>query len=118
LTVSLGEFGIILSLPLWFQYVREMDALHAGLALLPLAVGSFFASGSVHSMSKHLSPVQMVRLGLTLEILALASLAVLIRPESSGWITGIPLFVYGMGVGFATAQLTQVILSDVPVEES
>ena len=28
------------------------------------------------------------------------------------------LFVYGMGVGFATAQLTGVILSEVPVAES
>ncbi len=118
LTVSLGEFGIILSIPLWLQYVQGMDALQAGLALLPLAVGSFVASGSVHSMSKYLSPVQMVRLGLTMEIVGLAALAFMVRPDSSSWVTGIPLFIYGMGVGFATAQLTQVILSDVPVEES
>ncbi len=30
----------------------------------------------------------------------------------------IPLFVYGIGVGFATAQLTSIVLSDVPVERS
>ncbi len=118
LTVSLGEFGLILSLPLWFQYARGMDALDAGLALLPLAVGSFLASGGVHSLSKRLSAVQLVRLGLTLEIAALASLALLIRPGSSLWVTGVPLFVYGMGVGFATAQLTQLILADVPVDRS
>ena len=118
LTVSLGEFGIILSLPLWFQYVRDMDALDAGLALLPLAVGSFLASGGVHSLSKRMTPVQLVRMGLTLEIAALASLAVLLRPGSSTWVTSVPLFVYGMGVGFATAQLTQLILADVPVDRS
>lgn len=118
LTVSLGEFGLILSLPLWFQYVSGMDALQAGLALLPLAVGSFLASGSIHSLSKHLSPVQMVRLGIVLEILSLAALAVLIRPDSTIWVTGVPLFFYGMGVGFATAQLTQLILADVPLDRS
>ena len=118
LTVSLGEFGIILSLPLWFQYVRGMDALDAGLALLPLAIGSFLASGGVHSLSKRMTPVQLVRMGLALEIAALASLAVLLRPGSSTWVTSVPLFVYGLGVGFATAQLTQLILADVPVDRS
>ena len=118
LTVSLGEFGLILSLPLWFQYVLGMDALQAGLALLPLAVGSFVASGSVHSLSKRLTPVQMVRLGILLEIVSLAVMAVLIRPDSTLWVTGVPLFFYGLGVGFATAQLTQLILVDVPVDKS
>src|SRR5690606_38560509 len=70
LTVSLGEFGLILSLPLWFQFALGMDALQAGLALLPLAVGSFLASGMIHRLSTWLSPVQMVRLGVILEILS------------------------------------------------
>src|SRR5690606_40401593 len=50
LTVALGEFGLILSLPLWFQFALGLDALQAGLALLPLAVGSFIASGSIRSL--------------------------------------------------------------------
>lgn len=118
LTVSLGEFGLILSLPLWFQYALGLDALQAGLALLPLAVGSFVASGMVAPLSRRLPAVQLVRLGIVLEILSLAALALLIRPDSSLWTTGVPLFFYGMGVGFATAQLTQLILADVPVEKS
>ncbi|PRI12421.1 MFS transporter [Leucobacter massiliensis] len=118
LTVSLGEFGLILSLPLWFQYARDMDALHAGLALLPLAVGSFVASGAIQPLSRHLTAVQLVRLGLVLEIGALVALALLIRPDGSLWVTGVTLFVYGAGVGFATAQLTQLILADVPMEKS
>ncbi|MCP2366930.1 EmrB/QacA subfamily drug resistance transporter [Agromyces flavus] len=118
LTVSLGEFGLILSLPLWFQYVLGMDALQAGLALLPLAVGSFVASGAVRPLSRYLSPVRMVRLGIALEIISLAVMAILIRPDSTAWVTGVPLFFYGIGVGFATAQLTQLILVDVPLDKS
>ncbi|WP_260980504.1 MFS transporter [Microbacterium paludicola] len=118
LTVSLGEFGLILSLPLWFQYARGMDAFQAGLALLPLAIGSFLASGAVSSLSKRMTPVQLVRLGIVLEIVSLAAMALLIRSDSTLWVTGVPLFFYGMGVGFATAQLTQLILVDVPVDRS
>src|SRR5690554_863927 len=79
LTVSLGEFGLILSLPLWFQYARGMNALEAGLALLPLAVGAFLASGSVASLAKRMTSVQLVRTGLVLEIASLTALALLIR---------------------------------------
>lgn len=118
LTVSLGEFGLILSLPLWFQNVLGLDALHAGLALVPLAAGSFVASGSIQALSRRLPAVRLVQLGLVLEILGVGLLALLLRPDSSTWLTSALLFVYGIGVGFATAQLTQVVLADVPVERS
>lgn len=118
LVVSMGEFGLILSLPLWFQNVAGLSTLKAGVALVPLAVGSFVASGAVSGLSKRFSPLQMVRVGLVLEILGIAGLAALIRVDSSLWVTSVTLFVYGMGVGFATSQLTSIILRDVPVERS
>src|SRR5690606_20191707 len=118
LIVSFGEFGLILSLPLWFQNVLGFTAFEAGLALVPLAVGSFLASGAVAGLSRRLAPVVVVRIGLGLEITAIAALALLIRPDSSAWLTSPVLFVYGLGVGLATAQLTSVVLADVPVERS
>ena len=118
LIVSFGEFGLILSLPLWFQNVLGYTAFQAGLALLPLAVGSFLASGAVAGLSRRLAPILVVRIGLGLEILAIAALALLIRPDSSAWLTSSLLLVYGMGVGLATAQLTSVVLADVPVARS
>ncbi|KAD4060243.1 DHA2 family efflux MFS transporter permease subunit [Arthrobacter yangruifuii] len=118
LIVSFGEFGLILSLPLWFQNVLGYSAFQAGLALLPLALGSFLASGGVTSLARIFRPVVVVRMGLGLEILAIASLALLIAPDSTAWLTSPILLVYGMGVGLATAQLTSVILADVPVAKS
>lgn len=118
LIVSFGEFGLILSLPLWFQNVLGFTAFQAGLALLPLAVGSFLASGAVAQLSRRLSAVVVVRIGLVLEIAAIATLALLLRPDSTAWLTSPALLVYGMGVGLATAQLTSVVLADVPLERS
>ncbi len=118
LIVSFGEFGLILSLPLWFQNVLGFTAFEAGLALLPLAVGSFVASGAVAALSRRVPAIVVVRIGLVLEIAAIAALAALIRPDSSAWLTSPALFVYGIGVGLATAQLTSVVLADVPVERS
>jgi len=42
----------------------------------------------------------------------------LISTSVNGLILAAPLFVYGIGVGFATAQLTSIVLSDVPVDRS
>lgn len=118
LIVSFGEFGLILSLPLWFQNVLGYTAFQAGLALVPLAAGSFLASGAVAALSRRLSPILVVRIGLCLEILAIGALALLIRPDSTAWLTSPILLVYGMGVGLATAQLTSVVLAEVPVARS
>ena len=118
LVISLGEFGLILSLPLWLQFVLGFDALQTGLVLLALAIGSFFASGIVGATSGRIRPVVMVRVGILAEMIGVAWVAFIIAPDA-GWGWLVPaLFVYGFGVGLATAQLTGVILQDVPVSLS
>ncbi|WP_144718213.1 MFS transporter [Agrococcus jejuensis] len=118
LIVSLGEFGIILSLPLWLQGVLGYDALQTGTVLLALAIGSFVASGFAGAFGSRLPAVRIVRVGLLAEVVGLVGVAVAIRPDSP-WYAIVPgLFVYGFGVGLATAQLTNVVLQDVPVDRS
>ncbi len=118
LIVSLGEFGLLFALPLWFQNVRGYTAFETGLVLLALATGSFTASGLGAALGRTRSPVFIVRLGIVLEIVGIAGIALLLRPDSSWLVTAPLLFAYGIGVGFATAQLTGVVLADVPVERS
>ncbi len=118
LIVSLGEFGLLFALPLWFQNVLGYTAFQTGLVLLALAGGSFVASGLGAAIGRTRSPVFIVRLGIALEITGIAGIALLLRPDSSWLLTAPLLFVYGVGVGFATAQLTGVVLADVPVERS
>jgi EmrB/QacA subfamily drug resistance transporter len=118
MVISLGEFGIILSLPLWLQFVVGYDALQTGFVILALAVGAFMASGLAGGLGSRVTPVRMVQLGIILEVIGVAGVGFSISPTST-WINVVPwLFVYGLGVGLATAQLTNVILKDVPVQES
>ncbi|MET0590321.1 MAG: DHA2 family efflux MFS transporter permease subunit, partial [Naasia sp.] len=114
LIVSLGEFGIILSLPLWLQNVLGYDALQTGFVLLALAVGSFVASGVAGATSGRISPVSIVRLGLLAELIGVAGIGLVIGTSTPWWAIAPFLFVYGIGVGLATAQLTGVVLADVP----
>ncbi|GAA3473061.1 DHA2 family efflux MFS transporter permease subunit [Nonomuraea roseola] len=116
--IGLGEFGIMAVLPLWLQFTLGYSALQAGLALVPLAVGSFVASGASFGMASALSPLALVRLGLALEVVGLAGLGLIATPDSAWWPISLALLVYGVGVGFASAQVTNVVLADVPADSA
>jgi EmrB/QacA subfamily drug resistance transporter len=118
MVVALGEFGIILSLPLWLQNVLGYDALQTGFVLVVLAVGSFVASGFAGAFSGRLAPVWVVRGGILSEIIGIAIIGIVVAVDTPWWAICIGLFIYGFGVGLATAQLTGVVLADVPVQRS
>ena len=118
LIVSLGEFGIILSLPLWLQNVLGYDALQTGFILLALAGGAFIASGAAGVTSGRVPAVWVVRVGILAEIAGLLIIGFVIAVDTPWWHTALGLLVYGFGVGLATAQLTGVVLAEVPVAQS
>ncbi|OZD84779.1 MFS transporter [Rhodococcus sp. 05-339-2] len=114
LLIGLGEFGIIAVLPLWLQFTLGYSAVQAGAMLVPIAIGSFVASGASFGLAASLSPLNLVRIGLGLEVVGLAGLGFVAAVDSPWWHIAIVLFFYGIGVGFATAQVTNVVLDDVP----
>ncbi|MDA3022412.1 MAG: DHA2 family efflux MFS transporter permease subunit [Actinomycetota bacterium] len=116
--VSLGELGLLFTLPLFLQAVRGYNALESGFILLALAVGSFIASGAGAPISQRVGPVRVLQLGMALEVIGILGLGFVISPEVTGWGMAPWLFLYGLGVGFATAQLTGVVLSEIPVVDS
>lgn len=118
LIVSLGEFGVIFVIPLFLQNVLGMSALGAGLVILALAAGAMVSGGVAAPVSRKLGGHRIVQLGMVLEIAGILWFAFVVAPGVSPWVFAAPLAVYGLGVGFATAQLTNVALQDVPVAES
>ncbi|GEM32717.1 MFS transporter [Nocardia neocaledoniensis NBRC 108232] len=118
LIIGLGEFGIVAVMPLWLQFTLGYSAVQSGLALVPIAIGSFIASGASFGMAGKASPLNMVRLGLALEVVGLAALAFFAATDSSWWAISLILCVYGIGVGFATAQVTNVVLAEIPENDN
>jgi len=116
--VSLGEFGLLFALPLFLQAVIGLSAFQVGLTVLALAVGSFFAAPIAAGLANRFGPRQVVTLGMALEAVGIFLTGALLSRDLNVLLLVPPLFVYGMGVGFATAQLTSVVLSDVPPEVS
>jgi EmrB/QacA subfamily drug resistance transporter len=116
--VSLGEFGLLFALPLFLQAVLGYSAFETGLVFLSLAVGAFFAAPAAASLARRFGPRWVVTTGMVLEAVGIVTTTVLISASVTGLQLVVPLFVYGIGVGFATAQLTSIVLSDVPIARS
>jgi len=117
-TVSLGEFGLLFVLPLFLQAVIGYNAFETGLVFLSLAAGSFLAAPLATMLTRRYGGRRVVTTGMALEAVGILATTLLISTDVTGLQLLVPLFVYGMGVGFATAQLTSIVLSDVPVRES
>ncbi|MCL3837058.1 MFS transporter [Aeromicrobium duanguangcaii] len=118
LIVALGEFGLLFTLPLLLQGALGYTALQTGWIILALAMGTFLISSVLPRLSDQLSQRSVVQIGLALETVAVGALALLISRNVPAWHLVVCLFVYGVGVGMATAQLTSLLLKDVPVDES
>lgn len=118
LIVALGEFGLLFVLPLYLQGALGLSALDTGAALIPLALGTLIAGGLTPLLAPRLGPRGVVQLGLVLEVVGIGALGLLLSATLSVWQVIPWLFIYGVGVGFATAQLTGVILTEVPVQAS
>ena len=115
LIISMGEFGILFAIPLWLQNVVGLSPISSGLVILWLAAGAFLASGIGGALSGKLPPARAVQIGVGLELIGVLGVALFSSTEA-GWIILAPLlFIYGVGIGLATAQLTGVIMVDVPM---
>ena len=118
LIVALGEFGLLFTLPLLLQNALGYSALGTGVLIVSLAAGTFLVSGLTPRLTARLGGRGVVRIGLGLEAAAVGGLALTLSSSLSGWAIAGWLFLYGVGVGMATAQLTSVILAEIPVAQS
>ncbi|MFY9820051.1 MAG: MFS transporter [Thermoanaerobaculia bacterium] len=116
--VMLSQNGVIFSLPVFLQSVRNLDAFHTGLMLLPMSILLFIVSPAAAALSRAVPPKRLVQMGLGVNFAALLLMY---------WALGIDiplkmlvpgLALYGMGLGMVLSQVNNLTLSSVPVEEA
>ncbi len=116
--VSLGEFGLLFVVPLFLQGVLGYSAFDTGLVLLGLAAGAFVAGPSAGMLASRIGPKWVVTAGMALEAAGIFWIGAVFSPDLGGWDLVPALVVYGIGVGLATAQLTNVALAQIPPDRS
>lgn len=116
--VAVGEFALIFVLPLYLVSARGLSVLESGFVLAAMAIGAFIAGAQARHLAARIGPPAVVLLGLGLEVVGIAVMSFLLAPSVSVWVMTIPLVVYGLGLGLASAQLTSLVLADVPTTQS
>ncbi len=116
--VAAGEFALLFVLPLYLVYAMQLTIMQTGWVLAAMAIGAFVAGAGARHLAARLGPARVVTVGLLLELGAAVAAALVIGNAPSVWAITVLLAVYGLGLGLAAAQLTSVVLHDVPVAQS
>ena len=111
--VQAGEVGLLFVLPYALQSALGYGPMEAGLLLAATAAGALSAAPLAGPLSRRYSARAQISTALVVEASAVSCLFVALGP-GRGWMIAGALFVYGAGLGLATAQLTQLFLSTVP----
>jgi EmrB/QacA subfamily drug resistance transporter len=116
--LAMGQLGLIFILPIFLQDAKHLSAERNGLWMLPLGLFIILGAQAGGRLTRRVGVTSVVRLGLALETMGLVLVALAIKPDIS-FLGLLPGFVFfGLGIGFASSQLTNVVLSDIDKNKS
>jgi EmrB/QacA subfamily drug resistance transporter len=116
--IQAGEFAIMFVLPLYLINVRGLKMIPTGALIATMGLGAIVSGGLARLVTARIGSAHTVQLGLVIEILSVFGIMFLMRPGISvAWML-VPMVLYGFGLGFAAAQLTSLVLAEVPVAQS
>lgn len=116
--LALGQLGLIFALPIFLQDAKHLSAERNGLWMLPLGLFIIMGAQVGGRLTRVAGVTAVVRLGLCCETAGLVVIGLAIRPTIT-FLALLPGFVlFGLGVGFASSQLTNVVLSDIDPDKS
>ena len=116
--VAVGEFALLFVLPLYLVFALRLSIMASGWVLAAMALGAFVAGSGARHLAVRLGPARVVVLGLALELVAVVGSALLLEFAPGAVGLAALLAVYGLGLGLASAQLTSLVLRDVPTAQS
>lgn len=104
--------GIGFMLSLYLQYIRELDASHAGLIFIPQAVVQSVASVWSGKLSSRYEPAKIATTGMVIIVVGLLGLTMVTTTTPLLMLIGMMLFL-GVGFGIFSAPNTNVIMGSV-----
>ncbi|MEI6478323.1 MAG: MFS transporter [bacterium] len=116
--MSLGQAGLIFSVPVFLQSVRGYSAFDTGLSFLPMSIMLLIVAPLGAFLSARVEPKRLIQLGLLINIVAVFVLRQGFSVDATVWSMVPGLSLYGMGMGLVMSQINNLTLSAVSVEEA
>ncbi|HEU5333407.1 MAG TPA: MFS transporter [Actinocrinis sp.] len=98
--VSFAMFGLLFTVPQFFQDVRGTDAMSAGVQLLPMIFGLVLGAAAADRLVAAAGPAVTVAVGFTLMAAGLG-VGTATHADSGAWFTATWIGLIGIGLGFA-----------------
>jgi EmrB/QacA subfamily drug resistance transporter len=115
---TLSMTGIIFSLPIFYQSVLGLDALHTGFGLLPMSLAVMVGAPFSLKLTHRFTPKVIIMIGLALSLIGATLLRSAFSVDATIWSFAPGLALFGVGMGFGFSQLSNLTLSAVSVKQS
>lgn len=115
---TLGMVGIIFIMPVFFQAVEGLDALHTGYALLPMSLSLLVVGPLSGFLNRWITPKRLIQVGLVIISLGIVVLQSLLKVGATAGSLAPGLALYGIGMGFIMAQVSNLTLSAVSLSQA
>ena len=116
--ITLGQVGLIFSLPVFLQAVLRLDAFSTGIALLPLSITILLMAPLSGILSNKIPPKFIILTGLVFDIIAMIVLRASISTTATVTDLIPGLVIFGMGMGMVMAQISNLTLSSLPTHQA
>jgi len=118
LVLAMGQLGLSFVLPVFLQNGKHLSAARNGLWLLPTGLFVIVGAQLGGRLIRRFGATVVVRLGLLMYATGVFLVLRAINLDLTAWGLLPGLACYGAGIGFAGAQLANVVLSEIPNESS
>ncbi|HSO95197.1 MAG TPA: MFS transporter [Acidimicrobiia bacterium] len=118
IVLAMGQLGLLFVLPVFLQDGKHLSAETNGLWVLPTGLFIIVGAQVGGRLTRRIGTTSVARTGLVLETIGLVSIAFAISPRLT-FLSLLPGFAfYGVGIGFASSQLTNIVLSAIRKEKA
>lgn len=115
--INLTFFGVVFVLSIYFQTILHYDAIHTGLAFIPLTAVMTLSSLTSARIAKRISALSIMTTGLVLQVVGFALLSQ-VTPESSFWLLNGALIIVGVGSASTVPSMNNSMLAAVSHEDA
>ena len=116
--VNIFTGGMMFVMPVFLQSALGYSAMASGTALLPMSITILVFALATSGLGPKFGPKRIIMGGLGLVIIGLMLLYRVISLDMSTMDMVLGLSIFGAGIGFILAQITNVTLASVPDEEN
>jgi DHA2 family methylenomycin A resistance protein-like MFS transporter len=115
--INLTFFGVVFVLSIYFQTILHYDAIHTGLAFIPLTAVMTISSLTSARIGRRVSALRIMTAGLGIQVVGFFLLS-RVGPETSSWLLNGALIIVGMGSATTVPSMNNSMLAAVSQQDA